>query len=114
MAVDNHTTRKLVNDYCAKLKNVVLISGGNDGMEEEHGTARFIVEPMAMCRSTSGSTVTTEVRHWLSSIPRLATLRINIPTELSCGELVVSVPQILFTNMQVAVRHAQYDPVVSQ
>ena len=28
--VDNHATRKLLNDRCEKLNNVVLISGGND------------------------------------------------------------------------------------
>lgn len=28
--VDNYATRKLVSDYCEQLKNVVMISGGND------------------------------------------------------------------------------------
>lgn len=30
LAVDNHATRKLVSEYCQKLSNVVLISGGNE------------------------------------------------------------------------------------
>src|SRR5262245_14101463 len=33
LAVDNHATRKLVNDHCARhLRDVCLISGGNDGV----------------------------------------------------------------------------------
>jgi hypothetical protein len=30
LCVDNHATRKLVNDHCATLPDVCLISGGND------------------------------------------------------------------------------------
>lgn len=30
LCVDNHTTRKMVNDHCITMKNVLLISGGND------------------------------------------------------------------------------------
>jgi hypothetical protein len=33
-AVDNHFTRKLVSDRCRRLKDVALISGGNDGVED--------------------------------------------------------------------------------
>jgi hypothetical protein len=33
LAVDNHKTRKIVNDYCEGLKNVVVISGSNDGAD---------------------------------------------------------------------------------
>ena len=34
LACDNHQTRKLVGEYSAtQLKNIVLISGGNDGLE---------------------------------------------------------------------------------
>jgi len=31
LAVDNHATRKLVSDHCARLDNVCLISGGIAG-----------------------------------------------------------------------------------
>ena len=34
LSVDNHATRKLVSEYCQTLRDVVLISGGNDGVEE--------------------------------------------------------------------------------
>ena len=32
--VDNHRTRRLVDAHCATLADVVLISGGNDGIED--------------------------------------------------------------------------------
>jgi molybdopterin/thiamine biosynthesis adenylyltransferase len=39
LCVDNHATRKIVADRCASLDDVLLISGGNDGVEgEERGT----------------------------------------------------------------------------
>jgi len=101
MAVDNHTTRKLVNDYCAKLKNVVLISGGNDGMEEAdgnvhrgtYGNVQVFIREKGKDRSPS----------LVKYHPEIADPKDKHPDEKSCGDLVVSVPQILFTNMQVAV-----------
>jgi hypothetical protein len=33
LAVDNHNTRSLASERCAQLDDVVLISGGNDGVE---------------------------------------------------------------------------------
>ena len=39
LCVDNHATRKLVSDHCGQLHDVVLISGGNDGVEhDQRGT----------------------------------------------------------------------------
>src|SRR5581483_6044979 len=40
LCVDNHPTRKLVSDRCGQLADVVLISGGNEGVEppKERGT----------------------------------------------------------------------------
>ncbi|HLG19152.1 MAG TPA: ThiF family adenylyltransferase, partial [Bdellovibrionota bacterium] len=34
LCVDNHATRKLVSKRCRRLNNVVLFSGGNDGVTE--------------------------------------------------------------------------------
>jgi predicted ThiF/HesA family dinucleotide-utilizing enzyme len=101
MAVDNHTTRKLVNDYCAKLKNMVLISGGNDGMEEDrngkvhrgtYGNVQVYIRVNGHDRSPS----------LVKFHPEIADPKDKHPGDLSCGELVVGTPQILFTNMQVA------------
>src|SRR5262249_62417186 len=47
LCVDNHATRKLVRDRCAELPDVVLISGGNDGVENgqagTHGNVQVYV-----------------------------------------------------------------------
>ena len=43
LAVDNHATRKAVGEFCAtKLRNVCLISGGNDGV----GCQRLLLRGM--------------------------------------------------------------------
>ena len=45
LCVDNHATRKLVNDYCATLPDICLISGGNDGVGPDSsgaGAARHL------------------------------------------------------------------------
>ncbi len=49
LCCDNHATRSLVSDHCCggKLQNIVLISGGNDGVEKVSGAA------MPTCRSIS-------------------------------------------------------------
>jgi len=100
MAVDNHTTRKLVNDYCAKLKTIVLISGGNDGMEEAdgkvhrgtYGNVQIYIREKGKDRSPS----------LVKYHPEIGDPKDKHPDDKSCGDLMVSVPQILFTNMQVA------------
>lgn len=33
VAVDNHATRKLINEHVKTLKDIIVISGGNDGVE---------------------------------------------------------------------------------
>jgi molybdopterin/thiamine biosynthesis adenylyltransferase len=101
LAVDNHTTRKLVNDHCASLQECVLISGGNDGMEEE--------ENGKVHRGTFGNVQVFIRRNGMDASPQLTRYHPEIkepadkhPDDISCAEMVVSVPQILFTNMMVA------------
>jgi hypothetical protein len=101
MAVDNHATRKLVNDHCAGLEDVCLISGGNDGVEDEDdGPAR---------RGTFGNVQVYHRRAGVDESPALTARHPEIahpadksPADLSCTELVASVPQILFANLAVA------------
>lgn len=101
LAVDNHKTRRLVNDHCAKLKNVCLISGGNDGVGKD-STGRAL-------RGTYGNAQVFLRRHGKDVTPSLARYHPEIakpadhlPTEKSCTELVASVPQILFANLTAA------------
>ena len=101
LCVDNHATRKLVAEHCAKLDDVCLISGGNDGVGED-ADGRFL-------RGTYGN-VQVQVRSGGKDLsPALTAYHPEIehptdalPTDLSCTEAMLSVPQILFTNLATA------------
>lgn len=101
LCVDNHATRKLVNDHCAKLKNIVLISGGNDGVGKDSGGAvrRGTYGNVQIYIRKNGKEVTPPLTKFHPEIERPAD---KMPYELSCTELVVSKPQILFSNLSVA------------
>jgi hypothetical protein len=102
LTVDNHATRKLVNDYCAvQLTNACLISGGNDGVSAAPGAR--------VHRGTYGNVQIFLRRNGQDASPSLSRFHPEIaqptdhhPSEKSCTEIVVSVPQILFTNLLVA------------
>ena len=101
LAVDNHATRKLVNDHCARLRNVCLISGGNDGVSAPPGGR--------VHRGTYGNVQIFLRRDGQDASPSLARYHPEIaqpadkhPLDKSCTDLVASVPQILFTNLLVA------------
>lgn len=101
LCVDNHATRKLVNDRCAKLKNICLISGGNDGVGKDssgsvrrgtYGNVQLYVRKNGQDLSPSLS----------AYHPEIAKPADKLPGDLNCTELVVSKPQILFANLAVA------------
>lgn len=101
LCVDNHATRKLVNDHCAKLKNIVLISGGNDGVGKDstktvrrgtYGNVQIYVRK-------GGKDLTPSLSAYH---PEIANPADKMPHQLNCTELVVSKPQILFSNLAVA------------
>ena len=102
LTVDNHATRKLVSDYCeSHLNDVCLISGGNDGVGKDstgrgtRGTCGNVQVYLRRGGRNVGPSLTTY--H-----PEIAQPTDHLPTELSCTELVSSVPQILFANLTVA------------
>jgi len=101
LAVDNHATRKLVNDHCATLAEVCLISGGNDGIEKTaHGRQRRGTFGNAQIHVRSaGEDLTPSLTRFHSEIANPADKH---PADKSCTELIVSVPQILFANLMVA------------
>ena len=89
MSVDNHKTRKVVQDECCQMKNVTLISGGN------HLT-------------TGDATIFKRVNR-VNLTPRIDFMQPEIqnpqdrsPEEISCEERVESEPQIVLTNNMVA------------
>ena len=100
LCVDNHATRKLVSDHCATIKNIVLISGGNDGVGKAPpaGPPGFVRQCPGLCaqgrerRTPSLTKLHPEIEHPKDKPPH----------ELNCTELVVSQPQILFSNLAVA------------
>ena len=102
LAVDNHATRKLVDDFCAKHRDdVCLISGGNDGIEPTPAGNRnrgtFGNVQIFVRRGGKNLTPPLSAFH-----PEIANPAGKLPTELNCTELVASSPQILFANLLTA------------
>jgi hypothetical protein len=101
LTVDNHATRKLVNDRCASLDRCCLVSGGNDGVGKDslerirRGTFGNVQIYVRENRVDVTPPLTHQHPEILKPVDRL-------PTDQSCTELVASVPQILFANLTVA------------
>lgn len=90
LMVDNHASRKLVNDHVAALPEIALISGGND---YEDGNVQVYVRER-------GRDLTPGLTRFH---PEIAAPRDRNPAELSCEELLeAGAPQLLFTNLMVA------------
>lgn len=97
LCVDNHATRKMVNDFmAAERKNFVIISGGNDGItENERGTYGNV----QIYIRKDGK----DVSHDLSKFhPEIANPKDKLPTDLSCTEALESTPQLMMANLAVA------------
>jgi len=101
LCVDNHATRRLVDRHCQKLRNVCLISGGNDGIGEDstgrtrrgtYGNAQIYVRRRGKDVTAAISAYHPEIKH----------PKDKLPTDVSCTALLVSTPQILFSNLAVA------------
>lgn len=102
LTVDNHATRKLVSEYCAKaLEEVCLISGGNDGVGKDASgrMLRGTYGSVQIYLRRAGRDVTPALTR---NHPEIQQPADRLPTEKSCTELITSVPQILFTNLMVA------------
>jgi hypothetical protein len=101
LCVDNHATRKLVNDHCATLADICLISGGNDGVgPDSSGKVRrgTFGNVQIYARRENADVTAPLTRHH----PEIENPGDRLPTDQSCTELVASVPQILFSNLAVA------------
>jgi hypothetical protein len=97
LAVDNHPTRKLVSNHIQQLRDVVLISGGNEGVDPPRERGTYGNAQIYVRREGQDLTVTIEKYH-----PEIKNPKGKMPTEMDCVELAFSQPQILFTNMAVA------------
>ncbi len=97
LACDNHATRKLVNDRCRRLATVVLISGGNDGVEDGHEGTYGNVQVYVREHGQAFSAALDEFH------PEIAEPGDKSPAEQSCLELAATgVPQLSFVNLAVA------------
>lgn len=89
--VDNHKTRLLLSDFCSnELNDVVLFSGGNG----------FLDGSVQIFARSNGQNITLPIANKFH--PEIVTPKDKRPDELSCEELQVSSPQLIFTNNMVA------------
>lgn len=89
LCVDNHKSRMIINNYCKNLKDVTLISGGN---ELTDGNVQLFVRK-------GGENITPDL---CAYHPEIANPDDKLPEEMSCEELARSEPQLYFTNLGVA------------
>ena len=101
LAVDNHATRKLVSDYCAELTDSCLISGGNDGVgpDSTGAVSRGTFANVQIQLREEGRELSPPLTAFH---PEIADPADRLPTELSCTEAMLSVPQILWANLATA------------
>ena len=99
LACDNHATRRLVSRRCAAddIRDIVLISGGNDGLDDEsRGTGANV--QVFFRQDGRNVTAPLELFH-----PEIATPVDRSPAELSCLEAAAAgAGQIVFANFAAA------------
>lgn len=89
LCVDNHKSRMIVSNYCKELKNITLISGGN---EYTDGNVQIYLRK-------GGKDLTPDL---CAYHPEIKNPDDKLPDEMSCQELSESEPQLYFTNLGVA------------
>lgn len=90
VCVDNHKTRKIISDYCeSHINNINIISGGN---EYTDGNVQIYIKKDGIDKTPSLTKYHPEIENPDD----------KLPTEMSCQELSVHEPQLLFTNLGVA------------
>lgn len=97
-ALDNHASRRLLSRRCARLQDVVLISGGNDGVEDgQRGTYANV----QVYIRAGGRDLNPPLEQFHPEIARPAD---RSPAELDCLQLAGGggAPQLLFTNLAAA------------
>ncbi len=93
---DNHATRRAVERRCARLSDVALFSGGNDGIEDgKNGTFGNV----QVYLRAGGQDVTNPISAFH---PEIAQPADRLPDAAGCAAAAASAPQLLFTNAAVA------------
>jgi len=101
LALDNHASRKLIAEHCETLSDVSVVSGGNDGVGRDSGgrETRGTYGSVQVFVRKNGEDLTPRLGQFH---PELASPKDRLPHEVSCGEALASVPQLLFTNLTAA------------
>lgn len=89
LAVDNHPTRRVVSDHCGRLRDVVVISGGNDLHD---GNVQVFLRQGGVERCAP-------LTRYHPEIARAAG---PLPGEEGCDAQASSTPQLLVTNLAIA------------
>ena len=101
-AVDNHATRKMISDYCAdRLQDVVLISGGNDGVGKD-STGRLRKGTYGNCQAfirRDGKDLSPSLTRYHIEIREPAD---RLPTDQDCMESAITVNQLPLANLMAA------------
>jgi molybdopterin/thiamine biosynthesis adenylyltransferase len=99
LGVDNHATRLLASKRLRRLKDGVLISGGNDGVDPAAGQRGTYGNVQVYVRE-NGRDVTAPLEKFHPDIAKPAD---KSPAELDCIELAAAgAPQLLFANLAAA------------
>lgn len=97
LAPDNHATRQLVSEHVETLDNILLISGGNDAIDEK--TGKDGTEGAVLVHfKVDGKHLTPPITRYH---PEIAHPTDGLPTEAGCSELALSQPQLAATNFLV-------------
>ena len=89
LAVDNYKTRKIIQEYTLKLKDIVLISIGNELIDGD----------MAVFIKKDGKEVAPPI--WTDH-KEIKNAKDKLPNELDCNQLAISQPQLINTNLMGA------------
>ncbi len=87
--LDNHKTRFIIDDYVKTLNNIVVISGGNNYID---GNVQIYIR-------RDGKDVLPSITDYH---PEIINYTDKSPDEMSCEELQVSEPQLIFTNLMAS------------
>lgn len=98
LAPDNHETRRLVAEHAARLSDILLIAGGNEGLDDggDGVTGTVLVH-----LRRGGQDLTAPITEYH---PEIAEAAGPLPNDPSCALQARSVRQLLFTN-QTAAQH---------
>ena len=100
VSVDNFATRKLVNDHAAGLRQVTVISAGNDGVGNEGGVER--AGTYGNCQIYARRDGADRCPQLTSFHPEIADPEDRLPADQNCTEAIASTPQLLATNLMAA------------